>query len=153
MPDLSCSANAQYDPEKPRAFGDSLQVDSSISRLDDDESLAYSSWSVQLAVHLESAKGTNVPYDISVQLVGLFQCSSAPADMPPKSFVEINGSSILYGQAREVIRNVTCIGPWGALMLPTLSFTKDIKPSKAEEKEPKTTAVPPVRRIQRKRAK
>ena len=37
-------------------------------------------------------------------------------------FVQVNGSSMLYGMAREHIRSLTAAGPWGAIILPTMSF-------------------------------
>ncbi|MES2738369.1 MAG: hypothetical protein V4672_18760 [Verrucomicrobiota bacterium] len=140
MPDVFCVAYADYDPEKPRHYGDqSLQVSGSVTPMKADKKDDFSTWSVDLELQLEPSEDTNVPYRIAIKLVGLFRCSSTPADMPTDAFVQANGSSILYGIARELIRGLTAIGPWGQVLLPTLSFTPET-PSTATRSSPPKTA-------------
>lgn len=126
VPEVLCIANADYDPDEPKHFGSgSLQVSGGIKQMESDQTNKFTSWSVELETQLEPGDDTNVPYKLSVKIVGLFRCSSASADMPAEVFVKANGSSILYGTVREMVRSLTGVGPWGALMLPTLSFTPD----------------------------
>ena len=38
--------------------------------------------------------------------------------------VEVNGSSVLYSAARQILRNAMSSGPFNPLLLPTASFVE-----------------------------
>lgn len=131
VPEISCVANPEYDPDKPRLFDDdSLQVTGGYIELEEDRKPKFTTWTVEFQLKVEPSKTTNIPYSILLKFVGLFRCSTAPADIPTKVFVETNGSSILYGTARELVRHLTSAGPWGQLWLPTLSFSPSVPSAK-----------------------
>lgn len=70
---------------------------------------------------LRSESGA-LPYRISLQVVGQI---SAAKDFKPddlKKLVQVNGASMLYSAAREMVLLVTGRGPWPAFQLPTISF-------------------------------
>ncbi len=81
-------------------------------------------WQVTLKVWQNVTNGKNIPYEFSVEVVGLFEISSVPGVeiKDPEKFVRINGSSLLFGVAREIIRNNTSAGPYVPIMLPTVNF-------------------------------
>ncbi len=64
------------------------------------------------------------PYEFKVALLGTFKCSKVlPAGLDAERLVGVNGSSMLYGIARELIQTISDKSVWGRLTLPTMSFT------------------------------
>jgi preprotein translocase subunit SecB len=80
-------------------------------------------WTIKLTINQTVALDQNFPYEFKLVILGTFDCGD---EMPPgiskETFVEVNGCSILYGVAREMIRATTARGPWADLMVPTISF-------------------------------
>ena len=102
----------------------------------DDDSEHTSAWLVGLCLDLTPESGVMCPYEFRIELFGNFHCSK---DLPPKldaeRLVGINGTSILYGIARELLLGLTEKSMWGGLTLPTMSFTdyhEMIQPSDKE---------------------
>ena len=52
-------------------------------------------------------------------------------------FVGINGASLVFSAAREILRAVTSLGPNGAVLLPTVTFW-----------EPKVTPTPVIEKTE-----
>ena len=122
----SCVANRDYDPQKDSEFREDLfnvNVDLSAGKVAEKETAAERYWSIEMKLEQKIVPQQNFPYAFTATLVGFFTCAE---DLPPniseERMVRVNGSSILYGIAREVVRHLTSPGPWGELMLPTLSF-------------------------------
>ncbi|WP_395734678.1 hypothetical protein [Prosthecobacter sp.] len=123
MPEVSCAANANHDPKRPADLSDeSFKAESRIHALESKNPEKYTSWSVELDLSQMPDVKANIPYQFSFKLVGLFQCNAQPGNVSQEVFVRTNGSSILYGIARETLRSLTAVGPWGAVLLPTVSF-------------------------------
>ena len=126
MPEISCIANPGYDPERPADLRDeSFKAESRLHAMESKDPEQHSSWSVELDLSQQPDDKANVPYHFQVKLVGLFRCSNKPSDVPQEAFVRTNGSSILYGIAREFLRSLTAVGPWSDMLLPTVSFYPD----------------------------
>lgn len=126
MPEISCAANPDFDAQRPADICDgSFKVLATVVPMKSKSPKDYSSWSVNLDLSQQPDEKANVPYHFSVKLVGLFRCSAAPANVAAEVFVKTNGSSVLYGIAREFLRSLTAVGPWGDLLLPTVSFCPD----------------------------
>jgi len=124
VPEVSCSANAAFAPEKESegAIGH-LSANAVVARQKDPETAAYHAWSVEMTISQKVQDGQSVPYRFSLSLVGFFACKVGfPSAEQEEIFVRVNGSSILYGAAREIVRSLTAPGPWGEVILPTLSF-------------------------------
>jgi preprotein translocase subunit SecB len=124
VPEISCTANEQYDPAKPFEIDTSLfVVKVQPCRQEQPGGQTQHLWSVQMTVSQELKAGQNFPYHFKIVLFAFFSCSpDVPPDFDEERYVRINGSSILYGAAREVVRAMTSRGPWGELIVPTLSF-------------------------------
>lgn len=63
-----------------------------------------------------------IPYTLDIIAVGIFRIDKDWPD--PEKLAIVNGGSILYSAARELIITVTSRGPWGAVTLPTFSFLR-----------------------------
>jgi len=123
MPEVGCAANENYDPKRPADLSDdSFKAESRIHSLTSKNPKEYTSWSVELDLSQQPDSKANVPYHFHFKLVGLFHCSAQPGNVSQEVFVRTNGSSILYGIARETLRALTATGPWGGSLLPTVSF-------------------------------
>ncbi len=75
-----------------------------------------------------------LPYDVAFQVVGQFSILE-PTYPDKEKLLRINGTSILYSAAREMVLIVTSRGPWGPYLLPTVNF-------QALSKQAATLAVP-----------
>ncbi len=64
------------------------------------------------------------PYSIQLVAIGLFRVDPSWPDDPIK-LLHINGASILYSAAREFLITITARGPWGQIILPSISFMKE----------------------------
>jgi preprotein translocase subunit SecB len=81
---------------------------------------------VQLDVNIGNNLNDNPRYRGGVSVVGYFKVDpDYPGDLI--ELAGINGTSILYSAVREMVANVTARGPWGAFILPCVSFLKEPK--------------------------
>ena len=82
-------------------------------------------WCVQIIVELNNPEKSIAAYTGRIEFIGYFTVD----DKFPKDKVEqlarVNGASILYAAAREMIANITGRGPWRAIQLPSVSFVED----------------------------
>ena len=80
-------------------------------------------WQVTVHIKHQPATETNFPYDFRLTIVGIFRCAIEKAEPSHiERLMKINGSSILYGMSREIIRANTERGPWSGIVIPTYSF-------------------------------
>jgi preprotein translocase subunit SecB len=128
--DLHLSANPKFDPknEIPVQFKDfqvGLEASSTPEKNRD--------WQLSLKLQFQPPADANVPYRFSADIVGFF---FVHPDVPKdriEPLVKTNGSSMLFGALREIIRETTARGPFPALILPATSFyeTPEKKPDAA----------------------
>lgn len=123
VPDISCSANAKFAPDKAiDLIMERFSVESSIVRTEVNIA-ERCGWTIDLRVSYRYEDEENYPYAYTVQIVGFFSSpSEVPNELDDEMFVRVNGTSILYGIAREKIRTLTAAGPWEVVMIPTVSF-------------------------------
>jgi hypothetical protein len=63
------------------------------------------------------------PYYFRLTIVGIFRSTIENAEPGHvEGLIKINGSSILYGVSREIIRANTEPGPWSGIIIPTHYF-------------------------------
>jgi preprotein translocase subunit SecB len=129
--EISCTSNPSYDVEKDiEVLPDQFRVDTNVTPPGDNE---LGSWTVQLLIRQQIGSNQNFPYEFTLSMIGFFICTkNLPDSWSQEYFVRINGSSLLYGVAREIIRATTARGPWSDLIVPTLSFYEPVKPSDAQ---------------------
>ncbi len=86
------------------------------------------------SVHKPDEKKHLNAYKIHLVVIGYFEVS--PKWPAPEKLIEINGASILFSAAREYLITITSRGPWGALMLPTISFNNSSKENGDKTEKP-----------------
>jgi preprotein translocase subunit SecB len=84
-------------------------------------------WQVRLYVQHRAHPQRNYSYSFSLEMLGLMDVNPSFPEDKHKLLVEVNGASMLYGAAREIIRSATGHGPFLPILLPSVSFL----PSKA----------------------
>lgn len=113
---LSLEENVRFDKTKPAelSFQD-LSISTSHELIQPEADI----WQVNLKVHLLDNMGKNFPYLFSIKLVGFFRVGEFK-DKP--NLVGINGTSILFSSAREILLSLTGRGQHPAINLPTVRF-------------------------------
>jgi hypothetical protein len=117
---------------------DDLQVKSRIDYLPEAQIEAQSQNAarkakISLGVCYQPAHEGNFPYSFRLDLVGFFAVATGLREVDPDRLLELNGSSILFGVAREMIASFTARGPFPLILLPSISFpTEESAPSPTE---------------------
>ena len=117
---ISVEACASFKRDKPMDLDPAdLSVSAQTKLLDDGDEPR---WAVSLALRHEPTEGKNVPYRLSIDMVGLVTAVAKKADDAINHAVEVNGPSMLFGAAREILRDATARGPHGPIIIPSASF-------------------------------
>ncbi len=82
-------------------------------------------WVVTMELKYQPATDTNTPYIFSLGMIGMFEVSPKFDEARIERIVCTNGPSVLFGIAREIIRQQTARGPEGPFLLPSASFLPD----------------------------
>lgn len=133
--DIACTANPNFNADKPlEGSFEQYSVDVKVNPLEPTKEQSGHPWSVEMAITQKIKEGQNFPYEFRISLVGMFACQDGALPTEKETqFVKVNGNSMLYGIAREHIRALTAAGPWGAIIIPTMSFyDKKEQPQKEE---------------------
>lgn len=79
-------------------------------------------WMVDLRVAFRSAEERKIAYEGSVEMTGVFKIVSDAPEEKQLEMIAVNCPSILYSSIREFVAMVTAHGPYGKLVLPSVSF-------------------------------
>lgn len=116
--DLSVTANMDFSPERPTQ----LRIEDLRVHVDFRQQEGRPRWQIILKVQQNVGPERNSPYNFALTLVGLFDVHpSVPSDRT-EQIVKVNGSSLLYGTAREILRTEMARGPHFPMLLPAVSF-------------------------------
>lgn len=122
---MSFTVNLEHDPTKESDLAfDDLKVDSDCQPAKENPELQNGgpAWQVRVLISQNLPAEKNAPYNFAVELVGFFQVADSYPEGKRECLVKTNGRSMLYGLAREVIRNLTAQGPFPPMLIPTVSF-------------------------------
>lgn len=120
--DLSISVNPEFDATKDvNLHIGNIAIKSENIQKEDDE---YE-WQIKLTIRHTQNSDSNSPYFFAVDMVGYFHIDESLPKTRVEKFVFVNGSSVLYSSAREILRNAMSDGPYDPIMLPTVCFFED----------------------------
>lgn len=141
--DLALSANPEFATERPIETKEG-DFDVKVRQQPAPKAADDHRWQVTLEIIHQSVQGTNVPYAFRVVMVGFFKSESYVKTEDEERMVRIQGASVLYGMAREIVRAMTGRGPHRPVILPTVSFydAKPSQPASAPAPEDSTAAPP-----------
>jgi preprotein translocase subunit SecB len=98
-------------------------------------------WRLVLSLQLGSREAEKVfAYEAEMTVRGLVEVTGKVPEDRKEQLALVNGFSLLYSAAREMMLNITARSRHGPLMLPTISFVSMVK----EATEPKTTPQAPA---------
>ncbi|MDL5046545.1 protein-export chaperone SecB [Oscillatoria amoena NRMC-F 0135] len=117
--ELSIRANPNFDSQKPVKMDLSEFAVDSLCTLVNPET---NRWDVVLTLQHDVNQEKNQPYSFKLHLIGNFEVLKGYPEDKRTKLVEVNGPSILYGIAREIIRSTSAQGPFRSLLLPSVSF-------------------------------
>jgi preprotein translocase subunit SecB len=129
--DLVLGTNHAFSPEHPVQFEEKDFVVTPAVRKNETAPGEDRHWQVTLEIRHQPAPGVNFPYSYRVVLVGQFGVHDGVQSDDEERFVRIQGASVLYGMAREIVRALTGRGPYRPVILPTVSFYEQKTPPSA----------------------
>jgi preprotein translocase subunit SecB len=122
LSDLTYRANQEHKPDEPTAYREEdIAIDHTCTRIGADQSV----WTVTLSLNIQPRAEANAPFYISLQLSGLVRALPELQSDNIEQLMRVNGASLLYGVAREVVRQVTALGPFSPLLIPSVTFRPD----------------------------
>ncbi len=117
--DLHLTANKEFDRAKVAEVKyENLTVDMECAAEKDDQR----KWQVTLKLKHQGTADANSPYSFSLEMVGFMQVAKSYPEPQVERLVRTNGPSMLFGVAREVLRDLTARGPHVTVFLPSVSF-------------------------------
>jgi preprotein translocase subunit SecB len=120
--DLAYRANQEHKPGAPIEYIESDIVVATTCVRDPND--AYR-WTPTLSLRFQPRPAANAPYYISLQLAGVLRVSPELEATDPELLIKVNSASLLFGVAREVVRQVTSVGPFPPLLIPSVTFRPD----------------------------
>lgn len=120
--ELQLGTNHAFAPDQPVQFRDSDLVVEVSTKQNEQAPRNGDRWQVVMGIRHQPATGVNFPYSYRVVLVGQFGVGENVKPGDEERFVRIQGASVLYGMAREIVRALTGRGPYRPVILPTVSF-------------------------------
>lgn len=126
--ELQFVANRDFNPDGPSNVGaDDLQLKLQASPKADNKR----EWQITLRIALNASPESNSPYSFLVEMIGFIDVADSVSDDRIERFARINGTSLIFAAAREIIKAATSRGPYKPLMLPTVTFWEPKKDSEA----------------------
>jgi preprotein translocase subunit SecB len=118
---MSFEVNLKCDKNKPSQLDlEDVEINNELVQMKNDKD----GYAVILNIDIKAPENKNTPYAIKLEMYGYFK---VPQKMPEESrdkIVKTNGTSILYGAAREIIREMTARGGYRPILIPTESFAE-----------------------------
>src|SRR4051812_11490452 len=121
--DLHFAVNSAFDATKKVDLrDDQFVVEAALLR----DEKSPEQWQVTLKVKHHPIASSNAPYSFTLEIVGLFHVLTT-YEHDKERLVKTNGPTILYGIAREIIRNLTASGPHPGILIPSVSFFEPLR--------------------------
>lgn len=135
--DLIVAANPDYKPvEATHLKFQDLQIECKIEKPHQPEEMPkHPFWRILLKIAQNVGKDKNTPYNFSIAMLGHFSVHPGFPKDKIEQLVSVNGCSMLYSTAREILRSAMGHGPYRPLILPTVTFLESEGPERAVPKE------------------
>jgi preprotein translocase subunit SecB len=127
--ELQFAANRDFKPDNPcNVTADELQVAHQASPKGENKR----QWQITLRIALNASPESNSPYSFLTEMIGFIDVAESVSDDYIERFARINGTSLVFAAAREIIKAATARGPFKPLMLPTVTFWEPKPPSDSD---------------------
>jgi preprotein translocase subunit SecB len=130
---IHVEALPSYDSSKPPELDiTALKVTKAVFRADD---ASERSFGLELTIKQDAVEEKNLPYAYELRMVGFIEVLPKNlSENKMRRMVEINGPSMLFGAAREILRAATGRGPYGHVLIPSTTFYTPPEVPKAKKK-------------------
>lgn len=98
-------------------------------------------WMVALALEITPSGKKKPTYSIAVEYVGFFVVEKVVPTEKVESLVTVNGPTMLYSAARELISLLSARGPWPEVTLMTVTFIDTVRECSGRKPESSSKAV------------
>lgn len=127
--DFRLAPNNEFDATRPYKFGDN---DFSVETVTLVNKENKRDWQLVLKIRQQYSEGSNYPYTYTLEIAGFFEVHNDFPETDIQKLVTITGASMLFGAAREIVRSITSLGPFGQVLMPSIAF--NIPENKPSEK-------------------
>lgn len=100
-------------------------------------------FAVHLTIQQEALPGKNLPYAYELEMSGQVLVHPNFPLENVRQAVETNGPSLLFGAAREILRAATAFGPYGPILIPSVTFFRPPPLKSPASKAPKKKKAQP----------
>lgn len=130
---IHVGTNPQFDPNREAELEvDSMEVKSDVKLLKSDNQADVGTvWLVSLGIRQSIPEGKNIPYEFSLEMCGFVAAHPSLIDEKLERAVQVNGPSMLFGSAREILRAATGRGRYAPVIIPSTNFFQRIPASPA----------------------
>jgi preprotein translocase subunit SecB len=126
--DLQFTANSEHDTNKPsKSSIEDIQITNQADQIGDPRS-----WQITQRIAINAPSDRNAPYSFLLEIIGFIHVADSVVETNIERFVRINGASLVFSAAREIIRSATARGPYKSILLPTVTFWEPKPEIKAE---------------------
>ena len=88
-------------------------------------------WQVELYINIHSGNAKHpFCYELELHVVGIVEVNGDMDKEKREAIAAVNGLSLLYGAAREMVLNITARAPHGPYCLASLNFAEVLKQAK-----------------------
>jgi len=127
LTESSYRTNQDFNPEKePKLDDTDLQVSADVQPLQNQERR----WQVTVNIKLQPKPEANSPCFLSITVIGSVWAAPNLPESNLDMMVRTNGPTMVYGAAREMVRDLTARGPFAPICLPSVSFLPEAAAAK-----------------------
>jgi preprotein translocase subunit SecB len=117
--ELQFSENQAFDAQKISTIEiDDLQLTHEAKSKTEDRR----SWELTLRIAVGAAPERNLPCSFLIEIIGLVRVDQSVKEENIERLIGINGISLVFSVAREIVRAVTSRGQFRPILLPTVTF-------------------------------
>ena len=131
---IEVRANGQFDHQKPADLDiDSIVLQSGVHPREVTEpEVNGTEWLVHLRIEQPLGENKNIPYSYTLEITGVVAVHPVLQGDKLRRAIEVNGPSMLFGSAREILRAATGRGPFAPIIIPSTDFFSRLPKEPAE---------------------
>ncbi len=137
---IQVRTNPDFDPKAAADLDlETLDVQSDVAPIPiENVEKIGTAWMVTLAIRQTIPDKRNIPYEFSLDIAGVVAVHPSYTGEKLANVIQVNGPSMLFGAAREILRAATGRGPYPPVIIPSTNFFQRLpqKPEPAAEEKP-----------------
>ncbi len=108
--------------QAPNVDFEGIPLEPEVSLFSSEDDGEHGPYMLRLALKYDPPQGSTFPYRFDVALAGIIEVTAPDKLDDCKRLTVINGASMLYSAAREMLLTLTSRHLYGPMLLPTLNF-------------------------------